>query len=80
MDRWHGSVICDECGQRQAEAGRDICYRCKITSIGWGFRGGGHLYGRENFSARTNAEYVAEHVGDVNRPGIAHVGSGGWQG
>ncbi|MET0885034.1 MAG: hypothetical protein ABWX92_01165 [Mycetocola sp.] len=73
-------MICDECGQRQAEPGRNECYRCKITSIGFGFRGGGHLYGRENFSARTNAEYVAEHVGDVNRPGVAHLGSQEWQG
>jgi hypothetical protein len=73
-------VICNECRQRQAESGHDICYRCKIASIGFGFRGGGHLYGRQNFAARTNAEYVAEHVGDVNRPGVAHLGSQEWQG
>ena len=65
---------------RSAEEGSDTCFRCRVVSIGFGFRGGGHLYGRQNFSARTNAEYVAEHVGDVNRPGVAHVGSGGWQG
>jgi hypothetical protein len=38
------------------------------------------MYGRHNFAERTNAEYVAEHVGDVKRPGIAHLGSQEWQG
>ena len=62
------------CG-RDVEPGREECFRCRVLSVGYVFRGGGHLYGRANFSERTNAEYVAEHVGDVKRPGIAHLGS-----
>jgi hypothetical protein len=72
--------LCVTCHSKMSEDGRDECFRCRIATVGFGFRGGGHLYGRDNFSSRTNAEYVAEHVGDVNRPGIAHLGSQGWQG
>jgi hypothetical protein len=36
------------------------------------------MYGRDNFSSRTNAEYVREHVGDTT--GLAHMGSQEWQG
>jgi hypothetical protein len=78
LGRWRGAVTC-QCG-KDVEPGKVECFRCRIASIGYVFRGGGHLYGRANFSARTNAEYVAEHVGDVNRPGIAHLGSQEWQG
>ena len=56
------------CG-KASEPGRDECFRCRV-----------HMYGRQNFAERTNAEYVAEHIGDVNRPGIAHMGSQEWQG
>lgn len=67
------------CG-KTAEADRDECFRCRIASVGYVFRGGGHMYGRDNFTARTNAEFVAEHIGDTKRPGIAHMGSQEWQG
>jgi hypothetical protein len=73
-------VICQECGTKEVEEGSTTCFRCRVATVGFGFRGGGHLYGRDNFAARTNAEFVAEHVGDVNRPGIAHMGSQEWQG
>ncbi len=67
------------CG-KEAEPGKDECFRCRVASVGFGFRGGGFLYGRANFSERTNAEYVAEHVGDVKREGVAHMGSQEWSG
>ena len=66
---------CVDCGIKDAERGSDICFRCRVATVGFGWRGGGLLYGRENFSARTNAEYLAEHVGDVTRPEMAHLGS-----
>lgn len=72
------AVIC-ACGKR-AETGKTECFRCRVLSVGYVWRGGGHLYGRASFSERTNAEYVAEHVGDVKREGIAHMGSQEWQG
>jgi hypothetical protein len=73
-----GAVTCS-CG-KDAEPGKEECFRCRIATVGYSWRGGGFVYGRKNFSERTNAEYVAEHVGDTKRDGIAHVGSGGWTG
>jgi hypothetical protein len=73
-------IFCRECSTKEAEHGSDICFRCRVSTVGFGFRGGGHMYGRGSFSERTNAEYVAEHVGDVKQPGIAHLGSQEWQG
>lgn len=54
-------MICS-CG-KDAEPGREECFRCRVLSVGYVWRGGGHQYGRQNFSERTNAEYVNEHVG-----------------
>ena len=73
-------MMCTTCLAKLAEGNSETCFRCRVATVRFGWRGGGFVYGRSNFSARTNAEYVAEHVGDVNRPDIAHVGSGGWQG
>jgi hypothetical protein len=36
-----------------------------VRSVGFGFKGGGFTFGRKNFTARTNAEFVNEHVGEV---------------
>ena len=66
-----------ECG-KVAEPGKEECFRCRISTIGFGFRGGGFLYGRKNFAERTNSEFIAEHVGDTT--GLAHVGSKGFTG
>jgi hypothetical protein len=67
------------CGKK-TEAGRDECFRCRVSSVGFTFRGGGLMYGRKNFAERTNAEYIAEHIGDTKQSGIAHMGSQEWQG
>ena len=64
-------MICPECEKRSVSGHLATCYPCHIGSIGFTFRGGGHMWGRQNFKARTNAEWVNEHVGDVkNTPGI----------
>jgi hypothetical protein len=70
--------LCTTCHSKMSEDGKDECFRCRVASVGFGFRGGGFLYGRKNFAERTNAEYLAEHVGDTT--GAAHLGSKGWQG
>jgi hypothetical protein len=72
--------LCVTCHRKLSEDGRDECFRCRVGSVGFTFRGGGHMYGRHNFAERTNAEFVAEHIGDTKRPGIAHMGSQEWQG
>jgi len=70
--------MCSECRRKPRQDGYDVCFRCRVASVGFGWRGGGFMYGRDNFSARTNAEFVAEHVGDS--PNAAHMGSKDWQG
>lgn len=58
-------MICVACKRKEAEEHRDLCFRCRIATVGFNWRGGGHAYGRASFSARTNAEFLNEHVGDV---------------
>jgi hypothetical protein len=58
-------VICQECGTKDAEESSTTCFRCRVATVRYGWHGGGFNYGRHNFSARTNAEFVNEHVGDV---------------
>jgi hypothetical protein len=38
-----------------------------VSSVGFTWTGGGHVGGRANFSARTNSEYIREHVGVVDK-------------
>lgn len=76
--QFDGRTICPECQRKPVEAGGDTCFRCRVATVGYTWHGGGHNFGRSNFSARTNAEFVAEHVGD--NPNAAHMGSGEWQG
>lgn len=67
---------CPECGVKPIKAGYKTCYRCHVNGFGVNWKGGGFNFGRHNFSARTNAEFVNEHVGDVRgNPNIAHLGS-----
>ena len=67
-------MLCPECEKRRIAEGHNTCYPCHIRGIGFTFRGGGHLYGRKNFSARTNAEFLNEHVGEVRgNPNIEKV-------
>jgi len=66
-------VICPDCGRKPVQEGRDTCFRCRVITQGTIWRGGGFLYGRDNFSTRTNREFIAEHVGDT--AGKAHLGS-----
>lgn len=73
-------MICDDCGMRPAEEGKDLCFRCRLLTVGYVWRGGGQMYGKDNFRERTNAEFVAEHIGDTKRDGVAHMGSQPWQG
>lgn len=58
-------MLCPECERRRISGTLTTCYPCHIATIGFTFKGGGFNGGRRNFSARTNAEFVAEHVGDV---------------
>ena len=58
-------VICVECQAKPAEDGRDVCFRCRVSTVRFGWRGGGFVYGRSNFASRTNTEFLNEHVGEI---------------
>ena len=67
-------MLCPECEKRSVSGHLKTCYPCHVKSLGWTFRGGGHLYGRNNFKDRTNAEFINEHVGEVRgNPNIEKV-------
>lgn len=48
------------CG-KTAEAGRDQCFRCRVSSIGFTFNGGA-LQGRAGFKAMTRGDFLREHL------------------
>lgn len=59
----HGAVrpLCP-CGRGNlVEAGKTECFRCRVSSIGWGFRGGA-LTDSKGFH-RTQREFLMEHTG-----------------
>jgi len=71
--------VCQTCGVKDAEPGSDECFHCRVSSVGFTWRGGGKDGGRHDFHDRTNAEFIAEHVGDVkNNPNIAPADRGCW--
>jgi len=62
-------MLCATCGVKSAEQGREECFRCRVSSVGFAFAGGGG-YGREAFSRGTNTEWLNEHVGFDHREQI----------
>lgn len=81
MAQFDGRTVCPECRTKPVQEGYDVCFRCRVATVGFNWHGGGFEFGRNNFSTRTNAEHVLEHVGDVkDNPNIAHLGSGEWKG
>jgi hypothetical protein len=52
------------CG-KDAEPGKEECFRCRVSSVTYRYIGGGG-YGRASFAGRTNQEFLNEHVGDVH--------------
>lgn len=51
-----------KCGKK-AEPGKDECFRCRVSSVGFKFVGGGG-YTRESFHEYTIAERQREMLGD----------------
>jgi len=69
-------VTCETCGVKPAEEGRKECFRCRVSTIGINFVGGGG-YGRKTFHDRTTSEYINEFV-PKNNPNIAPADRGCW--
>jgi len=63
---------CSSCGTTIAPIRPDgECFRCHVRGIGFTYVGGA-FYGKDAFHV-TEREYLAEHVGDPHRDGIAKV-------
>lgn len=56
-------MICCICRFKHAEAGHDECFRCRVSTVGFSFRGGGG-YTRESFHEQTIGEKRREILGD----------------
>ena len=60
----NGPTLCKQCLVRVAEDnGSGICFLCRVSSVGFSFRGGGG-YTRQSFHDSTIAEKRAELLGD----------------
>ena len=56
------------CG-KQAEPGKDECFRCRVSGVGFTFRGGA-LVGRAGWH-KTRGEHLREHLGTDNECELA---------
>lgn len=61
---------CD-CG-KPAEADSDLCFRCRVATVGFGFKGGA-LVGRGGWN-RSRAEWMNEHLGTTDERELAKRG------
>jgi len=59
----NGPTLCRQCLVRTAEEGSEICFLCRVGSVGFSFRGGGG-YTKQSFHDSTIAERRAEILGD----------------
>ena len=60
----NGPTLCRQCLVRTAEDnGSEICFHCRVASVGFTFSGGG-TYGRGTFHDATITEKRAEILGD----------------
>lgn len=48
------------CG-KTAETGRDECFRCRVSSVGFTWRGGA-FEGRNGFNHMTKTEFLKRHL------------------
>lgn len=60
-------MLC-RCG-KPVEPGRDECFRCRVSTVGFAFQGGA-LNGHSGFH-RTKGEWLREHLGTDNERELA---------
>ena len=58
-------MICTDCGEKPAQEGRTTCFRCRVSGVGFSFRGGA-IVGRKGWNT-TKSEWLQEHVGGTER-------------
>lgn len=57
--------MCDDCGQREAQDGHDVCFRCKVASVSLGKGTTPTRNAQKVYSART-VEKMREHRANSN--------------
>ena len=65
-------MICQECGLKEAEDGRSLCFRCRVAGVGFNFRGSVQP-GRPGWN-RTANEYRLENFGTSDERELAKRG------
>jgi hypothetical protein len=58
------SDSCEECGTERSDLRDGVCFRCRVRSVGFTWRGGGQ-YGRATFNDYTLGEMHRMQVGDA---------------
>lgn len=65
-------MICKTCNRKQAEDGRDECFRCRVLSVGFTYKGGA-VQGKSGWGT-SRQEWMAEHIGEIKgNPNIEPV-------
>lgn len=58
-------MICTDCGEKPTQEGRSTCFRCRVSGVGFSFRGGA-IVGRKGWNT-TKTEWLSEHVGGTEK-------------
>jgi hypothetical protein len=62
-------VICSDCGVKPAEEGRTTCFRCRVATVGYGWRGGA-VVGRNGWNI-TKSEWLSQNIGSESEKQLA---------
>ena len=54
-------MLCADCGVKPAQEGRTTCFHCRVSGVGFAFRGGA-IPGRNGWNTSKN-QWLAEHMG-----------------
>jgi hypothetical protein len=62
-------MLCSDCGEKPAQEGRSTCFRCRVSGVGFSFRGGA-VIGRKGWNT-TKTEWLSEHIGTDSEKQLA---------
>ena len=62
-------MICSDCGEKPAQEGRSVCFHCRVSSIGYNWRGGA-VVGRKGWNT-SKSQWLSEHMGTGSEKELA---------
>ena len=65
-------MICPDCGVKPVQEGRDTCFHCRVSGVGFGFRGSAKP-GRQGWNTTAN-EWKMENFGTTSDKELAARG------